>query len=145
MELLLQLLQDVKESDTRVSFKTVSQPLLAWDCTWDVIKCTQIFFQLQVMKVFSLIMEQSGPEIRPHLPELLQQLPQIWSESGGESSSLLRCSIVVTLVHVVEGLGPLSEQLHDFLIPIIKSATNVEEVSPAHFVIEAHYLHGNCL
>ena len=97
------------------------------------------------MKVFSLIIEQSGPEIRPHLPELLQQLPQIWSESSGESSSLLRCSIVVTLVYVVEGLGALSEQLHDFLVPIIKSATNVEEVSPTHFAVEGCCLLGDCL
>ena len=81
------------------------------------------------MKVFSQLIEQVGVTIRPHIGALLEQLPQVWAEASGESSSMLCCAIVATLTHTVASLGGLSLQLHPFLLPVISTATDVKLVS----------------
>ena len=125
MQLLLQLLKDVKESDTRVSVcqSSPSQWILP------SLPLSLFLPQLSVMKVFSQLIEQVGVTIRPHIGALLEQLPQVWEEASGESSSMLCCAIVSTLTHTVASLGALSSQLHPFLLPVISTATDVKLVS----------------
>lgn len=98
MQLLLKLLQDVTESDTK----------------------------LAVMKVFSQLIEQVGVAVRPHIGSLLEQIPGLWAEAGGENSSILQCAIIATLTIIVNSLGELSSQLHPFLLPIIQYSTDIK-------------------
>ena len=41
---------------------------------------------------------------------------------------MLRCVILSTLNNIMKGLGPLSANLHSFVLPVIQLATNVKEV-----------------
>jgi hypothetical protein len=107
VHLLVQLLCDVRQADTK----------------------------LRVLLVLSLLMERMGHHIQPHVPALLHCLPSLWEDSTQENSSLLRVGILTTLTNIVRGLGALSVQLHDFILPVVHLATNVK--SPDHvYLIE---------
>ena len=80
------------------------------------------------MKVFSLLIEQMGEAVCPHVSSLLEQLPRVWSEAQGHSMGLLRCAIIVTLTHIVSSLGEASVQLQSFLCQVAYGATNVKLV-----------------
>ncbi len=83
---------------------------------------------MQVLNVLSLLMERMGPAIQPHVATLLQALPPLWEESGDHNASILRSIIVSTLTNICKGLGSESVGLHDFILPVIKLATDVKSV-----------------
>ena len=83
---------------------------------------------MRVLQTISLLLERMGKHIQPHVTSLLQCLPQLWADSGQENSALLRVAILNTLSSVVCGLGGLSAQLHNFILPVIQLATNVKSV-----------------
>ena len=85
--------------------------------------------KMKVLNTLSLLLERMGVAIQPHLSSLLQYLPQLWVESADASSSMLRCIILTTLNNIVKGLGPLSVNLHSFVIPVLQLATDVKEAS----------------
>lgn len=85
--------------------------------------------KMKVLNTLSLLIERMGVAIQPHVSSLLQYLPQLWIESADMSSSMLRCIILSTLNNIVKGLGPLSVNLHSFILPVLQLATNVKEVS----------------
>ncbi len=87
--------------------------------------------KMKVLNTLSLVIERMGVSIQPHVSSLLQYLPQLWMESGDLSSSMLRCIILCTLNNIVKGLGPLSVNLHSFILPVLQLTTNVKEVSKA--------------
>ena len=121
MQLLLKLLQDVNESDTKVCYHSntyICNPMTLY----------YIIIQLAVMKVFSQLIEQVGVAVRPHIGSLLEQIPGLWAEAGGENSSILQCAIIATLTIIVNSLGELSSQLHPFLVPIIQYSTDIKTV-----------------
>ncbi|XP_793829.2 importin-11 isoform X2 [Strongylocentrotus purpuratus] len=98
--LLFQLLQQVSECDTKMS----------------------------ILHVMSFIIERVGPQIRPFSTSLAQYLPLLWEDSA--EHNMLRCVILSTLIHLVQGLGPHSTTLYPFLLPIIKFSTDVSQ--PPH-------------
>lgn len=81
------------------------------------------------MNVFSQLIERVGTSIQPYIGSLLEQIPRIWMETCCDNSSLLQSVIISTLSHTVCSLGPLSVQLHPFLIHVIQGATDVKQVS----------------
>ena len=81
------------------------------------------------MKVFSQLIEQVGTGVRPHLGSLLEQMPRLWAESGGDNASLLQCVIICTLTHVVNSLGQLSMELHPFMLPIVNYSIDMDKVT----------------
>ena len=85
--------------------------------------------KMKVLNTLSLLLERMGVAIQPHVSSLLQYLPQLWVESADVSSSMLRCIILTTLNNIVKGLGPLSVNLHGFVIPVLQLATDVKEAS----------------
>ncbi len=84
--------------------------------------------KMKVLNNISLLMERVGPGIQPHIPTLLQALPTLWEESGGHNCSMLRSIIISTLTNITKGLGGASEGLHDFILPVIRLATDVKLV-----------------
>ena len=85
--------------------------------------------KMKVLNTLSLLLERMGSAIQPHITSLLRYLPQLWVESADQKSSMLRCVILSTLNNIMKGLGPLSANLHSFVLPVIQVATNVKEVS----------------
>ncbi|CAI8005956.1 Importin-11 [Geodia barretti] len=108
-------------------------PYLA-DCVQLLVQllCTvsQPDTKLRVLTVLSILMERMESHIQPHIPTLLQCLPSLWETSTQENSSLLRIGVLNTLTNIVRGLGPLSIQLHEFVLPVVHLATDVN--TPEH-------------
>ncbi|MBN3312396.1 IPO11 protein, partial [Atractosteus spatula] len=98
--LLFQLLQQVTECDTK----------------------------MQVLHVISCVIERVNMQIRPYVGCLVQYLPLLWKQS--EEHNMLRCAILTTLVHLVQGLGAESKNLYPFLLPVIQLSTDVSQ--PPH-------------
>ncbi|XP_013780751.1 importin-11-like [Limulus polyphemus] len=84
--------------------------------------------KMTVLHVLSFIIERVGSQIRPHAAALVRYLPHLWDMSSHHN--MLRCAIISTLVHLVQGLGTLSEKLQSFLLPVIAHSTDVNE--PPH-------------
>ncbi|XP_023228381.1 importin-11-like [Centruroides sculpturatus] len=98
-------------------------------CLYKVVtKITLCIFKMNLLNVLSFIIERVGSQIRPHAANLVNYLPLLWETSGDHN--MLRCAIITNLVHLVQGLGTLSEELHPFLLPVIAFSTNVNE--PPH-------------
>jgi len=89
--------------------------------------------KMHVLHVLSFIVERVGCAIQPHAPALVHYLPLLWEESA--EHNMLRCAILSALVHLVEGLGVLSEQLYDFLVPVIRLSTDVTQ-DPHVYLLE---------
>ncbi|XP_036434040.1 importin-11 [Colossoma macropomum] len=98
--LLFQLLQQVNECDSK----------------------------MQVLHVISCVIERVGIQIRPYVGCLVQYLPLLWKQS--EEHNMLRCAILTTLIHLVQGLGAESRNLYPFLLPVIQLSTDVSQ--PPH-------------
>uniref|UniRef100_A0A3P8WKW3 Importin-11 n=1 Tax=Cynoglossus semilaevis TaxID=244447 RepID=A0A3P8WKW3_CYNSE len=98
--LLFQLLQQVTECDTK----------------------------MQVLHVISCVIERVNNQIRPYVGCLVQYLPLLWKQS--EEHNMLRCAILTTLIHLVQGLGAESKNLYPFLLPVIQLSTDVSQ--PPH-------------
>uniref|UniRef100_A0A3B3TBZ9 Importin-11 n=1 Tax=Paramormyrops kingsleyae TaxID=1676925 RepID=A0A3B3TBZ9_9TELE len=98
--LLFQLLQQVTECDTK----------------------------MQVLHVISCVIERVNIQIRPYVGCLVQYLPLLWKQS--EEHNMLRCAILTTLVHLVQGLGAESKNLYPFLLPVIQLSTDLSQ--PPH-------------
>ncbi|NXD07011.1 IPO11 protein, partial [Nothocercus nigrocapillus] len=98
--LLFQLLQEVTECDTK----------------------------MHVLHVLSCVIERVNMQIRPYVGCLVQYLPLLWKQS--EEHNMLRCAILTTLIHLVQGLGADSKNLYPFLLPVIQLSTDVSQ--PPH-------------
>ncbi|XP_054842546.1 importin-11 isoform X1 [Eublepharis macularius] len=98
--LLFQLLQEVRECDTK----------------------------MHVLHVLSCMIERVNMQIRPYVGCLVQYLPLLWKQS--EEHNMLRCAILTTLIHLVQGLGADSKNLYPFLLPVIQLSTDVSQ--PPH-------------
>uniref|UniRef100_A0A8D0KZC3 Importin-11 n=1 Tax=Strix occidentalis caurina TaxID=311401 RepID=A0A8D0KZC3_STROC len=98
--LLFQLLQEVTECDTK----------------------------MHVLHILSCVIERVNMQIRPYVGCLVQYLPLLWKHS--EEHSMLRCAILTTLIHLVQGLGADSKNLYPFLLPVIQLSTDVSQ--PPH-------------
>ncbi|XP_043919759.1 importin-11 [Protopterus annectens] len=98
--LLFQLLQQVMECDTK----------------------------MHVLHVISCVIERVNMQIRPYVGCLIQYLPLLWKQS--EEHNMLRCAILTTLIHLVQGLGADSKNLYPFLLPVIQLSTDVSQ--PPH-------------
>eukprot|EP00058_Branchiostoma_floridae_P024325 XP_002609815.1 hypothetical protein BRAFLDRAFT_114481 [Branchiostoma floridae] len=84
--------------------------------------------KMQVLHVLSFVIERVGSEIRPYVSSLVQYLPMLWEESA--EHNMLRCAIITTLIHLVQGVGPLCMNLFPFLLPVIQFSTDVTQ--PPH-------------
>lgn len=83
--------------------------------------------KLNVLNVLSYLIERVGVSIRPICSALLHYLPTLWEESS--SHNMLRCSILSTLVFIVQGLGTVSEGLLPFLGPVLELSTDLTQDS----------------
>ena len=82
--------------------------------------------KLNVLNVLSYLIERVGVSIRPVCSALLHYLPTLWEESV--SHNMLRCSILSTLVFIVQGLGTVSEGLLPFLGPVLELSIDITQV-----------------
>jgi len=81
--------------------------------------------KLNVLNVLSYLIERVGVSIRPICSALLHYLPTLWEESANHN--MLRCSILSTLVFIVQGLGTVSEGLLPFLGPVLELSTDLTQ------------------
>jgi len=88
---------------------------------------TECDTKLNVLNVLSYLIERVGVSIRPICSALLHYLPTLWEESV--SHNMLRCSILSTLVFIVQGLGTVSEGLLPFLGPVLELSTDLTQDS----------------
>lgn len=84
--------------------------------------------KMTVLHVLSFIVERMGSDVRPFAESLMRYLPQLWDTCGDHN--MLRCAIISCFVHLVEGLGTLSESLQPFLLPMIGLSSDVSQ--PPH-------------
>uniref|UniRef100_A0A672GE66 Importin-11 n=1 Tax=Salarias fasciatus TaxID=181472 RepID=A0A672GE66_SALFA len=84
--------------------------------------------KMQVLHVISCVIERVNIQIRPYVGCLVQYLPLLWKQS--EEHNMLRCAILTTLIHLVQGLGAESKNLYPFLLPVIQLSTDVSQ--PPH-------------
>ncbi|RVE68075.1 hypothetical protein OJAV_G00088100 [Oryzias javanicus] len=89
---------------------------------------TECDTKMQVLHVISCVIERVNIQIRPYVGCLVQYLPLLWKQS--EEHNMLRCAILTTLVHLVQGLGAQSKNLYPFLLPVIQLSTDVSQ--PPH-------------
>ncbi|XP_048394141.1 importin-11 isoform X2 [Stegostoma tigrinum] len=89
---------------------------------------TECDTKMHVLHVISCVIERVGMQIRPYVGCLVQYLPLLWKQS--EDHNMLRCAILTTLIHLVQGLGADSKNLYPFLLPIIQLSTDVSQ--PPH-------------
>ncbi|XP_076465605.1 importin-11-like [Babylonia areolata] len=81
--------------------------------------------KMHVLHVLSFVIERMGSEIRPYISSLVQYLPLLWEESA--EHNMLRCAILTTLIHLVQGYGTESTQLHNFILPVIDVSTDTKQ------------------
>ncbi|KAJ8285217.1 hypothetical protein GJAV_G00023640 [Gymnothorax javanicus] len=122
--LLFQLLQQVTECDTKM------QVLHVISCVIERVG-TQVSFRQEPWC-------KQGPHRRAVFADqhgachpvgcLVQYLPLLWKQS--EEHNMLRCAILTTLTHLVQGLGAESWNLYPFLLPVIQLSTDV--MQPPH-------------
>uniref|UniRef100_A0AAZ3SSZ7 Importin-11 n=1 Tax=Oncorhynchus tshawytscha TaxID=74940 RepID=A0AAZ3SSZ7_ONCTS len=94
----------------------------------DLVTCQFLFLNVSSpVDDFEFRTEQFLP-IRPYVGCLVQYLPLLWKQS--EEHNMLRCAILTTLVHLVQGLGAESKNLYLFLLPVIQLSTDVSQ--PPH-------------
>lgn len=79
--------------------------------------------KLSILNVLSYVIERVGIGIRGMCEELAHYLPNLWSAS--DDHDMLRCSILGTLVSIVQGLGSITESLAPFLYDVIFMSTNL--------------------
>ena len=89
--------------------------------------------KLNVLNVLSYLIERVGVSIRPICSALLHYLPTLWEESANHN--MLRCSILSTLVFIVQGLGTVSEGLLPFLGPVLELSIDLTQVGFISHVI----------
>ncbi|ESO88153.1 hypothetical protein LOTGIDRAFT_219538 [Lottia gigantea] len=81
--------------------------------------------KMHVLHVLSFVIERVGSKIQPYTTALVQYLPLLWQESS--EHNMLRCAILTTLIHLVQGFGTTCTKLYDFLIPVIESSTDINQ------------------
>ncbi|CAB3374307.1 Hypothetical predicted protein [Cloeon dipterum] len=79
--------------------------------------------KMRVLSVASFVVERVGQAVRPHAAALVQCLPQLWAENH----PMLRAAVAGALVPLVSALGPDHNQLSNFLLPVVETATNINE------------------
>ncbi|NWU90335.1 IPO11 protein, partial [Upupa epops] len=89
---------------------------------------TQCDTKMHVLHVLSCVIERVNTQIQPYVGCLIQYLPLLWKQS--EEHNMLRCAILTTLIHLVQGLGADSKNLYPFLLPVIQLSTDVSQ--PPH-------------
>ncbi|EDO30947.1 predicted protein [Nematostella vectensis] len=91
----------------------------------DVSECDT---KMHILHVVSLLIERVGSNVRLQVNSLISYLPHLWQES--EQHNMLRCAILATLSHLVQGLEGDCASLEHFLLPVIHLATDVTQ--PPH-------------
>ncbi|XP_008934683.1 PREDICTED: importin-11, partial [Merops nubicus] len=89
---------------------------------------TQCDTKMHVLHVLSCVIERVNTQIQPHVGCLVQYLPLLWKQC--EEHNMLRCAILTTLIHLIQGLGTDSKNLYPFLLPVIQLSTDVSQ--PPH-------------
>ncbi|KAK7012174.1 importin-11 isoform X2 [Biomphalaria glabrata] len=88
---------------------------------------------MHVLHVLSFVIERVGSKIRPYISSLVQYLPLLWKES--EDHNMLRCAILTSLIHLVQGYGPESTQLWQFIVPALAISTDTTQ-EPHVYLLE---------
>ncbi|XP_048738332.2 importin-11-like [Ostrea edulis] len=81
--------------------------------------------KMQVLHVISFVIERTGGQIKPYASSLLRYLQTLWQEA--QEHNMLKCAILTTLVHLVQGFRSTCTSMFDFLLPVIQFSTDVTQ------------------
>ncbi|KAH3830258.1 hypothetical protein DPMN_103499 [Dreissena polymorpha] len=84
--------------------------------------------KMQVLHVISFVIERVDVQIRPYATSLVSYLPALWEEASDHN--MLKCAILTTLIHLVQGFGLCSSAMYEFLLPVI--ALSTDTTKPEH-------------
>eukprot|EP00897_Mesotaenium_endlicherianum_P007868 jgi/Mesen1/7109/ME000369S06434 len=88
-------------------------------------RATDFDSQLQVMNLFSLIIDRLGEKVVPCAEQIMSFLPQVWHKSEGQS--LLRIQVILALQRLVVALGARSPLCYELLLPILQYSTDISQ------------------
>uniref|UniRef100_A0A4X2M098 Importin-11 n=1 Tax=Vombatus ursinus TaxID=29139 RepID=A0A4X2M098_VOMUR len=120
-----QLLPELRVTHDR--YKPLRRRVIWLIGQWVSVKFKSDLRPMLYEAICSLLQDQDLV-IRPYVGCLVQYLPLLWKQS--EEHNMLRCAILTTLIHLVQGLGADSKNLYPFLLPIIQLSTDVSQ--PPH-------------
>uniref|UniRef100_A0A9J7X5V8 Importin-11 n=1 Tax=Cyprinus carpio carpio TaxID=630221 RepID=A0A9J7X5V8_CYPCA len=120
-----QLLGELQISHNR--YKLIRRRVIWLIGQWISVKFKPELRPLLYEVILSL-MQDPDLVIRPYAGCLVQYLPILWKQS--EEHNMLRCAILTTLIHLIQGLGAESKNLYPFLLPVIQLSTDVSQ--PPH-------------
>ncbi|KAK1787141.1 hypothetical protein P4O66_017509, partial [Electrophorus voltai] len=115
-----QLLAELQVSHNR--YKVIRRRVIWLIGQWISVKFKSELRPL-LYESFLSLMQDPDLVIRPYVACLVQYLPVLWKQS--EEHNMLRCAILTTLIHLVQGLGAESRNLYPFLLPVIHLSTDV--------------------
>jgi len=143
-ELLLPALQASQEPDLVVRLTAAKSLKIVIDdfefCAEEVRPHLQVIFQslfqllqeveecdtkLTVLNVLSYLIERVSVGIRDICQGLVHYLPHLWEASSDHE--MLRCSILTTLIVIVQSLGTSSHSITDFVFSVVKVSTDFED------------------
>jgi len=143
-QLLLPALQPEQEPDLVVRLTAAKALKIVIDdfefCTEEVRPHLQVIFQslfqllqqveecdtkLTVLNVLSYLIERVSVGLRDICQGLAHYLPHLWEASSDHE--MLRCSILTTLIVIVQSLGTASQSITDFVASVVKVSTDLED------------------
>eukprot|EP01135_Chromosphaera_perkinsii_P002847 Nk52_evm2s229 gene=Nk52_evmTU2s229 len=88
--------------------------------------------KMQVLSVLSVIIERVDKDMRPFVASFCSYLPQLWVQA--QEHNLLKSAIVTTSIYLVKALGEYSSNIHDFLLNVIQTSTDLNNESHVYLM-----------
>ncbi|KAI9291960.1 ARM repeat-containing protein [Neoconidiobolus thromboides FSU 785] len=100
--------------------------------------------KMKIMTILSIIVERMEDKITPFAGKIANLLPNLWIAVGSDQN-LLKTSIVCMLNKLTKSLGPISENLHELVLPVITHCTDLNDPSHIYLIEEGLELWVNIL
>lgn len=88
--------------------------------------------KVALLHLLSIFIERMHRVILPYVPTLMQYVPALWNQSNDEH--MIRNSIIVALTKLVDTMGEDSVSIHNFVLPLIKYATDIDGADHLYYI-----------
>ncbi|KAL0489570.1 importin-11 [Acrasis kona] len=90
--------------------------------------------KLTILSLLTVIMEKIGEKVIPYITSLMDYLPPIWNQS--QDDALLKNAIIVNMSKLVMVLKSDCTQIHNFLVPLVQHACDVDQADNLYLLEE---------
>lgn len=80
----------------------------------------------RVDDTLNVVIEQTGPQISPFVPMIIEPLPELWSSAGDDW--LFKGSLLVTVTKLIEALKEQSSTLGAIIVPLVKESLSPQSI-----------------